>query len=46
MNFETLLDFALIGLEIVIGVFLLFIWFMPESERNEILNVKGDTDAN
>lgn len=46
MNLEIAIDYVLIGLEAVIAIFLLFIWFMPESERNEILNVKGDSHVN
>jgi hypothetical protein len=44
--FETILDWILIGLEIVIGGFLLIILFMPKADLDEVLKVDGDSHVN
>jgi hypothetical protein len=41
MDFETILDWILIGLELVIGGFLLIVLFMPKADLDEVLNVKA-----
>jgi hypothetical protein len=43
--FETILDWILIVLELVIGAFFLVIWFMPKEQLDEVLMVEGDRDA-
>jgi hypothetical protein len=43
--FETILDWILIVLEIIIGGFFLVIWFMPKEQLDEVLMVEGDRDA-
>jgi hypothetical protein len=44
--FETILEWILIGLEIVIAVLFLIVWLTPKETLDEVLKLEGDSNVN